>query len=697
MQISLEKEMLVFTENFQPRNYIKSELDKNFTVDFSNNQVELVSDVHDNIPDLMKQMYNLLDEEKLINYHVWPLSQPGLKDYKLEFGVLSKEAQIYRQGLIKKYGADYMNISGIHYNVSYHEIDQDNPQQFYFELLKKIYIFAPIMLQFFSFTPVYQSGINDENLEQIGKNKGFKNSISLRNTNEYGYLNENKLNLDYSNYDNFQQSIKQEVEQGKLSDPREIYAKIRLKENKDQVYLELRFIDLNPFTRLGITFEQLTLLKLSLDYINTLKIEDIDINLANKEFDKVALHGLDKNIEININGQVNTLTKHTVKFLKDIQSNLQLNKMEQVIIQELLENYQTNNLDLHKFLNKLTKENLTIAQYGQQYSFKKQPFKPLYPTKNLELSTKILMQQAKAEQIEIQVLDEVENVLQLTKGNHKELVVQATKTNKDKYVNILMLENKVMTKKILQNNNIAVPQGQELIQGEKVNYQLFKQHKMVVKPTDTNFGLGISILDKHSTKEQIDKALDLAFKYNQRIIVEEFIQGTEYRFLVINDEVVSIVKRTPANVIGDGQHTIAELVIIKNQNPLRNQGYITPVEYLNLTQFELNYLQNQGLTDKTIPKKGEIIYLRENSNISTGGDSEEVFGKIPKYYKTLAILATQALGVNICGIDMIISSDFNEYAIIEANFNPAIQMHAYPYKGLGKNPAKNILKLLFQE
>ena len=69
-----------------------------------------------------------------------------------------------------------------------------------------------------------------------------------------------------------------------------------------------------------------------------------------------------------------------------------------------------------------------------------------------------------------------------------------------------------------------------------------------------------------------------AFKNDNTVLIEEFIKGKEYRFLVIDDEVVGILHRVPANVIGDGEKTISELVEIKNQDPLRGKGYVTPLE-----------------------------------------------------------------------------------------------------------------------
>ena len=111
----------------------------------------------------------------------------------------------------------------------------------------------------------------------------------------------------------------------------------------------------------------------------------------------------------------------------------------------------------------------------------------------------------------------------------------------------------------------------------------------------------------------------------------------------------------------------------------------------------INFLKEKGLEKDYIPKLNEEVQLRKNSNVSTGGDTIEMFEQVPQFYKDVAVKATKALGVNICGIDLIVDDLYSkdkDYTIIEANFNPAIQMHTYPLVGYGKTPAKDILILL---
>jgi glutamate--cysteine ligase len=108
-------------------------------------------------------------------------------------------------------------------------------------------------------------------------------------------------------------------------------------------------------------------------------------------------------------------------------------------------------------------------------------------------------------------------------------------------------------------------------------------------------------------------------------------------------------------------------------------------------------LQQEGLTIQTVLPEGKLQYLRENSNISTGGDSIDVTDQVPETFKQIAVEASQAVGAKICGVDMMIEylEDKNSaYAIIELNFNPAIHIHCYPFKGKERNIGSKILKLL---
>lgn len=319
----------------------------------------------------------------------------------------------------------------------------------------------------------------------------------------------------------------------------------------------------------------------------------------------------------------------------------------------------------------------------------------------LELSTQMIIEEAFKRNIEVDVLDWNDNFIRLKKGCKTEYVKQATRTSADTYIAPLIMENKDVTKIVLSENGINVPDGvtvQKIEDGIEF-FQRFSGNDVVIKPKSTNFGKGVVILKQPYSIEDFKNAINQAFKYDKSVMIEEFIKGKEYRFLVINDEVAAILHRVPANVIGNGANTIEELAAEKNKNPLRGHGYVTPLEKITLGQIEKEYLGFQGKDFNTIPQRGEIVFLRENSNISTGGDSIDFTDEIIDEYKVIAVQAAKAVGAKICGADMIIQDinkkpDKSNYSIIELNFNPALHIHDFPYKGSNRHVERKVLDLL---
>lgn len=319
----------------------------------------------------------------------------------------------------------------------------------------------------------------------------------------------------------------------------------------------------------------------------------------------------------------------------------------------------------------------------------------------LELSTQMIIKEAMYRGIEVEVLDCDDNFIRLKKAGKTEYLKQATRTSIDSYISPLIMENKDVTKQILRENEICVPDGISIKKGEDYNVKIqkFLGKDMVIKPKSTNFGQGVVILKNPYSDNDVVNALEQAFRYDGSVLIEEFISGKEYRFLVIGDEVAAILHRVPANVTGDGKHSITELVEEKNKDPLRGKGYVTPLEKITLGHIEKEYLAFQGKDFYYVPKENEMVYLRENSNISTGGDSIDFTDDIMDEYKTIAVKAARSVGAKICGADIIIrdtkeSPNKENHSIIELNFNPALHIHDFPYKGQNRQVEKKVLELL---
>lgn len=321
---------------------------------------------------------------------------------------------------------------------------------------------------------------------------------------------------------------------------------------------------------------------------------------------------------------------------------------------------------------------------------------------HLELSTQLVIAEALKRGVQVEVLDAHKQFLRLKKGGHIEYLESATKTSKDSYVMSELLGNKLVTKKILEEGGFAVPRGKSFESQEQAlkAYSFFQSKKSVIKPKTTNYGLGITLSpEKGFSMSGFKQAVQVAFTFDQSILIEEFVEGIECRFLVINKKCVAVLNRVPANVVGDGRHTIQELVNLKNQDPRRGKGHITPLEKIELGEVEVAVLKEQKMTIDSIPKDGETIFLRRNSNISTGGDSLDFTDLVHPDYKQIAEDAVTHVGASICGLDMILKNpsskpDKKSYAIIELNYNPVLYFHDFPYEGKNRQVEKAALDLL---
>ena len=320
---------------------------------------------------------------------------------------------------------------------------------------------------------------------------------------------------------------------------------------------------------------------------------------------------------------------------------------------------------------------------------------------NLELSTQVLIGEALSRGIDVEVLDRGDNFISLKRDGRVEYVKQATRTSADTYISALIMENKEVTKKILSEHGIRVPAGKlyRNIDDACNDYNLYAGSAIVIKPNSTNLGEAVTVMTGDGNFKAFEQALVEAFTADEAVIIEEFIPGREFRFLVIDGKVTGVLHRMAANVTGDGKHTIRELVNIKNQNPLRGEGYNRPLEKIKEGAHEEGFLKLQGKDFNYIPQQGETVYLRRNSNISTGGDSIDFTDLIMDEYMEIVVKAAEAVGAKICGADIIIS-DINakpaesNYGIIELNFNPAIHIHTFPFEGENRHPAKAVLDLL---
>lgn len=709
------------------------------TTDFSESQLEFITPVFRKAEDavgFLDSLYNIavleLDDE-----FIWPQSMPSITpdDQEIPLAVFSNESddQRYRKYLIAKYGGKKQLISGIHINFSlgadlleelYMQSDQSLPRRvfndvLYLKLTRNYIRYNWLLIYLLGATNTIHPTFEEKcvaSLKEISdETYSSQDAVSFRNS-TCGYQNKQTIMPNYASLKEYIQSIESYIQTGAIQDIRELYAQVRMKAegayttetllNRGIKYIEIRTIDCNPFEKSGLAVNDLHFIHLFLLYCIVKDESQRDDWQLESEFNSktVAAKGQNRELLLLRDGKEIFMKVWAIELLQELaELNSSFSLPFKEIIQEKIEVVKNHEKTYSFRISELCQEKSYIGAHMElAKQYKEEAYRErfrLKPYTDLELSTQHLLIESIKRGVHFGILDRQENFIQLSKGQHMEYVKQATKTSKDPYVVTLIMENKSVTKKILKQYHISVPDGEEYADLEVAKDAIYKwiDKPVVIKPKSTNFGLGISIFPEGTNRADLTKALEMAFKEDQAVLIESFSKGKEYRFLVIGDETVAVLHRVPANVTGNGTSTISELITIKNQDPLRGKGYKTPLEKIEVDEHMKMFLYQQHLTIDTILPKGTLQYLRENSNISTGGDSIDVTNQAAERFKTLAVQAAKAVGANICGVDMIIE-DFDDnqsaYSIIELNFNPAIHIHAYPYKGIERDIGYEILKLL---
>ncbi|MCB1173332.1 MAG: carboxylate--amine ligase [Leptospiraceae bacterium] len=328
---------------------------------------------------------------------------------------------------------------------------------------------------------------------------------------------------------------------------------------------------------------------------------------------------------------------------------------------------------------------------------------------DLEISTQIIIRAALARNIKVEILNREAQFIRLSQGTNTQLIKEATKTGIDSYITYLAMEDKHVSKLLLKEANLVVPAGERFFTAQTALDYLSKRsgdpklqeaERWVIKPNASNYGNGVQILPLNPDPDQIKTALELAFRFDHCVLTEEFIPGDEFRFLVLGSRCHAVCRRVPANVTGDGRSTIAELIALKNQDVRRGTHHRLPLEKINATDpVVLNHLHSNQLHIDSIPPEGEQVFLRKNSNISTGGDSIDETDNMHPAFFDIATRAAQAAGARICGVDIIIPEknrhpDEQKWAILEINFNPVLFIHEFPYQGKPRPTGDAVLDLL---
>ncbi|NQL65389.1 bifunctional glutamate--cysteine ligase GshA/glutathione synthetase GshB [Streptococcus suis] len=695
--------------------------------DYSEPQLELITPVTQSTKEARRFLGAITDvacRSMNKDEYLWPLSMPPhITEDEIQIAQLESEFEYqYRVGLGQRYGKLLQSMSGIHYNF---ELGKDLTQQLFeasretdsekdFVTFKNA-LYLKLAQNFLRYrwllTYLYGAGSLAEKgflTEEIGCVRSIRNS-------NYGYVNAPDVHISFSSLKQYVTDIEQAVASGQLSAEKEFYSAVRLRGAKTSrdfltkgiTYLEFRNFDLNPFEPLAISQETLDtthLFALALLWLDDMEQVDEELAQAAELNNRIALSHPHTPLPAEADASP------ILTAMKAIVQHFGLDNYYSQLIAQIEAALQDPCLTLSGKIAEQVEDG-SLERFGQQQGrlFHDYAWTAPYALKgyeNMELSTQMILFDAIQMGLHVEILDEEDQFLKLWHGDHVEYIKNGNMTSKDNYVIPLAMANKVVTKKILDQAGFPVPAGAEFSNKEEAlrYYGQVASSAIVVKPKSTNFGLGISIFQEPASLADYEKALDIAFSEDSHVLVEEFVSGTEYRFFILDGKCEAVLLRVAANVVGDGQSTIRELVDQKNQDPLRGRDHRSPLEIINLGDIELLMLEQQGYTPDTVLPEGIQAFLRGNSNISTGGDSIDMTDQMDESYKQLAADMATAMGAWACGVDLIIpdrtkpaSKEEPNCTCIELNFNPGMYLHTYTYAGPGQSITPKILRKLFPE
>lgn len=315
-------------------------------------------------------------------------------------------------------------------------------------------------------------------------------------------------------------------------------------------------------------------------------------------------------------------------------------------------------------------------------------------------STASLVKAAEERQIPWLRLNE-QSLIQLGHGKYQQRI-QATVTGRTSYIAVELAQDKEETNKILANCGLPVPR-QELVRtadravraAERLGYPV------VTKPYNGNHGRGISVELK--TEEAVRAGFAAAAEHSTSVIVETYLSGADHRLLVVGGELIAATRRTPGRVVGDGQHSVRELVDIVNLDPRRGVGHEKVMTRIEMDAQADTMLKRQSLTAASVPEAGQIVELRSTANLSTGGTATDVTDVIHPDNREMAVRAVTAIGLDVGGVDFLCPDITESYksvenknsGICEVNAAPGFRMHVAPSEGTPRDAAGPVIDMLF--
>jgi cyanophycin synthetase len=314
-------------------------------------------------------------------------------------------------------------------------------------------------------------------------------------------------------------------------------------------------------------------------------------------------------------------------------------------------------------------------------------------------STQAILDEAASRDIPFIRLNE-QSLVQLGQGKYQQRI-RATMTSMTSALAVDIAQDKKLTNQLLASAGLPVPRS-DVVRSADDAVAAAKRigYPVVTKPLDGNHGrgVGIGIRSDRAVRTGFNRALKQA--RGGEVVVEQMVEGNDYRILVVGGQMVAVAERVPAHVVGDGTHTVRELVDITNADPRRGIGHEKVLTKIRLGEEADRILRAQKRSLDDVPDEGAVVPLAATGNMSTGGSAIDRTWEAHEDNVDIAEEAARVVGLDIAGIDFLapdITKPVRETggAIIEVNASPGFRMHTNPTEGDPQYAARPVIDLLF--
>jgi cyanophycin synthetase len=281
----------------------------------------------------------------------------------------------------------------------------------------------------------------------------------------------------------------------------------------------------------------------------------------------------------------------------------------------------------------------------------------------------------------------------------KQRRIQAAEMDSTSVIAESIAQDKELTKHLLAAAGVPVPKGRPVKDAEDAWAAACELGgPVVIKPRDGNQGKGVAA--NIETRELVIAAYAAAREISADVMVETYLPGHDFRLLIIGGKLVAAARREPPHVIGDGEHSIRDLVKQVNSDPRRGDGHSNVLTKIRFDEIALAALAKQGLDADSVPRKGARVVLRNNANLSTGGTATDVTDDVHQDLVASAVASAQMVGLDLCGVDVVCESvlkplEIQSGGVIEVNAAPGLRMHLQPSFGKGRPVGEAIISNMF--